>query len=758
MERPANVPEAAIYDEQKNQWALGEKNEKGEKKGLWKQWHAQGHLRATTEYNDGIPPYRVHYFHPDGTLAQEGDWYGDSKWLGTVRYFKSDTSTVAFYPGAPDEATNVWMAEFDFVEDGICNAKRYFDKQSNLVSSNGDPAPARPATVPERAHFTRMPLRKTGWVMCTIDARIGKFIGEYLQWDLNGNLVVKQLYNETGKVVESYEYNKGMLKTSTVYDAYSMIKSSYYQNIEPPVVETYIVFRNDQKDTEHTFFDQTGKLLYSVRSEEVTKFHHRRHYNGKLVYEGIMAEDGTQPPVSIKYYAENGTTLIDYTSNGDNTGVWRLYDATGNPQQSMPVRDEQANKKWPDWEVFLESWSGYDVHYLQPDWETIVANFHEANKSFNAENKLNALEIPPYLQKELDKVDWKGIETAMDGGEELPIAINGMLCEDEHVANISRDIIWFQIEHQDCVYEATYQVANILARMLPLYNHLPAVQQRLCKFLYDVLKLYYISTEEKMYEKLITAINIESSLPLIMQWATGADEKVARKAQYLLVLAGKIEETEPFLMQEWQNTAHSRVRRGYAIFSLCAFYTIRKENKKLVEVFSAAFNTETDSFLRFALAGQLVLATREKAEDKWLAEILVALANSGPISEDFFSMRPFIGYSNVQTYSMTVLAKANPQALAKTLAKNIEPVIDALPMVESREQRTHLQAIFAILFENVKSALENITPVRKKALLAAANVVLNDPAGFINHKEVFDSYGLPHDAFALIQLAEAANS
>ena len=134
MERPANVPDSAIYDEQKKQWDLGEKNEKGEKTGLWKQWHAQGHLSATIEYNDGIPPYRVHDFHPDGTLAQEGDWYGGHKWLGTVRYFKSDQPGVAFYPGAPDNATNVWMAEFDFVEEGICNARRYFDKQTKQGS------------------------------------------------------------------------------------------------------------------------------------------------------------------------------------------------------------------------------------------------------------------------------------------------------------------------------------------------------------------------------------------------------------------------------------------------------------------------------------------------------------------------------------------------------------------------------------------------------------------------------------------------
>jgi hypothetical protein len=47
--------------------------------------------------------------------------------------------------------------------------------------------------------------------------------------------------------------------------------------------------------------------------------------------------------------------------------------------------------------------------------------------------------------------------------------------------------------------------------------------------------------------------------------------------------------------------------------------------------------------------------------------------------------------------------------------------------------------------------------MRKKALLAAAELVMKDP-GSINHKEVFDTFDLPHDAYALKQLAESAKS
>jgi hypothetical protein len=238
-----------------------------------------------------------------------------------------------------------------------------------------------------------------------------------------------------------------------------------------------------------------------------------------------------------------------------------------------------------------------------------------------------------------------------------------------------------------------------------------------------------------------------------MQWAAGPDVETARRAQYILVHAGKNEDTEQLLMQEWQQTNHSRARRGYALFSLCAFYTVRKQNKKAVDIFSAAFVIEKDVFLRFAMAAHLVLATREEAQDTWLAELVLALADRKEIiSEDYYSMTPFISDCDAEEYILIVLQKAGPD----TLEKNIEPLIDALPTVNTLKQTTYLHTIFSVLFQD-ESALENITPIRKKALLAAAEVVMKDP-GFINHKEVFDTFHLPHDAYALKQLAESARS
>ncbi|ACU63408.1 hypothetical protein [Chitinophaga pinensis] len=79
-------------------------------------------------------------------------------------------------------------------------------------------------------------------------------------------------------------------------------------------------------------------------------------------------------------------------------------------------------------------------------------------------------------------------------------------------------------------------------------------------------------------------------------------------------------------------------------------------------------------------------------------------------------------------------------------------MIATLPTLNWQQQLTYLRTIFAVLFKE-KTALENITPIRKKALLAAAEAVAQDP-GFINRKEVFDDYGLPHDVYQLRQLAK----
>ncbi|SFO52215.1 hypothetical protein SAMN05428949_5554 [Chitinophaga sp. YR627] len=751
MEKPVHIPEGAVYNEQDKEWLLGETNEKDQRIGLWRRWHQQGYLWVTIEYGDGAPPYHVQRFHADGTLAEESNWYGGAKFLGTVRIIKSDHPTIEpFPPGGADKAANVWIAEFDYVDEAIYEAQRYFDRQRNPVSSDGDPLPERPATVPARAHFVRNQFGAAYWVMGTVDIRRAGFIGEYFEWDLDGNYITKRQYSTAGAVIENHEYTDGKLYRSNEYnqpEQQDLNTTYYYTNVDTPVVKSRTVYRKNKKDVEEIFFDKTGQQLYSTRKEDLSEFHKRRYYNGALVCEAFLCEEDDTFPASVKYYAAGGQTLIDLTAIDNDNAIWRLYDETGKELRQITVaKDDDERYKLTKWNAFMPVSADYSTKTNNTDWEIIVAKFNRYYDQFNTSQRLQELEVPAYLQTELDKIDWETIGTAMGGGSKLPLGIKGLLSEDEAIVKMSNRIIWMEIEHQESVYESTYKVSVILARMVPHYDHLPEVQMRLCRHLYDVLDLTYISEDEDLYEELIHTIKpLESRL---LQMAVSDEQDTSRMAKYILAYTGSTA-TEAFLMAEWQNTEHISERRGYAVYSLSDFYALRQESDKLIDTFATAFATEPNAFVRFVMAAQLTLLKRKDAQDVWLSELLQALTNHEAIEEDYGNMIPFIGgIYDIKEYILIVLRKSRPE----TLENNIEPMIAALPTLNWQQQLTYLRTIFAVLFKN-EDALEDITPIRKKALLAAADAVAQDP-GFINRKEVFDAYGVPHDVYKLRQLAQ----
>ncbi|HEY8893486.1 MAG TPA: hypothetical protein VIM79_01680 [Niastella sp.] len=89
MEKHTNVPEAATWNAENSEWELGEMNAAGNKTGIWNHWHEKGHLCNTIDYGNDNPPFLFKRFHPDGTLAQQGNWYGGDTYLGTFRWIKS---------------------------------------------------------------------------------------------------------------------------------------------------------------------------------------------------------------------------------------------------------------------------------------------------------------------------------------------------------------------------------------------------------------------------------------------------------------------------------------------------------------------------------------------------------------------------------------------------------------------------------------------------------------------------------------------
>lgn len=745
MERPQHIPAGAIFYEEDGNWKLGDKNEDGKKIGCWTTWHPEGYRWIVVEYGDSTPPYHVQRFHPDGTLGEEAWWYGGSKFLGVSRHIKSDNPTNEPFPaGGADKAVNVWMAEFDYIEEGIYESQRYFDRNNNPVSSDGDPVPERPANVPVRAHFVSKMHTATAWVMGQVDCRIGTYIGEYFEWDLNGKPVITRVYDAAGKSLEEHQYKNGLLSSSKVYNNQDLVSTYYYRGVEPPVMEWQSIYKNDDKDRTYLYYDKSGKLLYSVRDERISDTHRRRYYNDKLVFEGIQTGEIDDAVMESGYYLEDGSLVIDFTSLGEGMGVWNRYDTAGHVVQQIHVSNHDDDYRLKRSDTFMPSLRDYDNGNTQTDWDAVLETFEAVYRKQLIEKELKSLAVSPALQAELDKIDWDGIDTAFGDGANLPLAVNGMLSENEAIVEISQRKIWMQIEHQGSVYEATYKVTEILAKMLPLYAHSPAIQLRLIRHIYEVLELYYITDNQELYHEMISAI--APVIPQLMLLADGGEEDLARKATYILVFVGK-EDVEQYLIREWHDTIKSTSRRGYALYSLCYFYLLKEQSDKLIATLSAALDGETNIFLRFIMSAYLVALTNDNAQDNWLAELLLRLADHQSIYQDFGDMVPYVRHGDVQRYILQILSKAKPEVLEQ----NIGPVIDKLPTVDMLTRITYFRVIFDVLFPE-PAALKDITPARRKALLRAADEIIKDP-GFVNRKEVFDEFGIPHDAYALKQLA-----
>lgn len=746
MKKPNNVPGAATWNKANNQWELGQKNEQGKEIGIWEAWHTEGHYCSTTDYGEGIPPFLYKRFHPDGTVSEEGNWYGGNKWLGTYRWIKSKNPTPEKFPsGDPKQSEKLWTIEFDYVEEGIYNAQRFYDIKGKPVNIEGVPLPARPASVPERAHFATQASSNANeacWVMGMVDARQGRFVEDYFEWNMKGIPMVQRRYDrQTGTVIEEHRYEREKLFVSKVYGPGpgELIQSFYHNDTNPPVVKDRHHYKNNKKDYTQSLFDKEGKHIYSKRTEEINEFHTRIYSNDKLLYERITNTPDDEPV--YRYYYPDGNILIDYASLKNGMGIWRLYNQDG----SFLLKLSELNEDKPN--SFLSSNRAEKWDPNQADWERAIIYFKYRYEEMEIAKKINSLEYPEYLMTELEKVDWDNLESAMEGCEMIPRAINGMLVEDEKVAAECEHSIWYEILHQGTIYEATYKTATVLALMVPYYTHSETIQRRLFNFIFEVLQQPDITYNKKLYKELINAVQL--SLPTIIQNAKDANENIAIEAQYLLLgIAPKQPETETFFIAEWHKTENSILRRAYAAFVLGELYIQTKQTPKLITAFSNAFVTETNSFVRLVLAIQLVTAAKKEADAVWLAELLSALTDPDTVDENFYQLQPFVGSLDVQEYLLIILGYANPDVLEK----NIEPVIEVLPSADMLKQETLLGAIFSVLF-NKKAALKNITPIRKKALLAAAEVVDKQP-DFLNHKEIFENFNLPHNSYKLRQLAD----
>ena len=127
-ERPANVPAEARWNEEENEWELGEYDEDGNMIGEWKWWLApNGHLVCHTFFeDDGSEDMTFTRYHQDGTISQKGQ-YVDGVPQGEFFSQKSHNVTTEIYnPRGGFKAITTF-------ENGYVVEEHYFDENDNEI-------------------------------------------------------------------------------------------------------------------------------------------------------------------------------------------------------------------------------------------------------------------------------------------------------------------------------------------------------------------------------------------------------------------------------------------------------------------------------------------------------------------------------------------------------------------------------------------------------------------------------------------------
>lgn len=150
-ERPAEVPAQAVWDGGDREWVLAEHDEDGREHGLATFWRPDGTLVNHCNFVHGVPHGWFKRYHESGEVSREGTFV-DGELHGTDARHRSATPTteLAFPAGRlPDP---IWRYEVDWVH-GQATTARWYDRDGNQVTKEGERYPERPTTVPDTAIY-----------------------------------------------------------------------------------------------------------------------------------------------------------------------------------------------------------------------------------------------------------------------------------------------------------------------------------------------------------------------------------------------------------------------------------------------------------------------------------------------------------------------------------------------------------------------------------------------------------------------------
>jgi antitoxin component YwqK of YwqJK toxin-antitoxin module len=267
QKRPESVPEDAWWEENDQEWVLGEKNEEGALQGTVKYWRADGTLCNECDFEDGTPHGPFKRFHENGDVSQEGR-FEKGKLHGPRTFLATDSETTENMPDGLSE--KVFKAVMEYDMDSVVSGK-LFDRDGQRIKEDGSAFPEVPEGVPEDAQFSES---SNQWYTGSFDENNARS-GQWRFWSSEGELQEEAEYENGEYHGQVKFFRKG--KIFQVISFQNGSKNGVFQEIVEPKTHTDSririakgMFEDNIAVGTWTFHDSKGQLVSKNELGKIT--------------------------------------------------------------------------------------------------------------------------------------------------------------------------------------------------------------------------------------------------------------------------------------------------------------------------------------------------------------------------------------------------------------------------------------------------------------------------------------------------------
>ncbi|MEM9982820.1 MAG: hypothetical protein AAF734_09995, partial [Bacteroidota bacterium] len=125
-----SISEAAVFDEEYQEWSETYYNDLGQNDGIWKWWRTDGSLYEEHHYTNGQRKY-MKFFHPNGDLASETIHQKDSLLIAYRQNIDAEHTDIDFPRGSLNE--NIVKLEYWHDKHGYMKEWKGYDKEGKVI-------------------------------------------------------------------------------------------------------------------------------------------------------------------------------------------------------------------------------------------------------------------------------------------------------------------------------------------------------------------------------------------------------------------------------------------------------------------------------------------------------------------------------------------------------------------------------------------------------------------------------------------------